>query len=221
MHGKVVNMTKQRKQKFLRPTTADQQDFLLRLFFGRGDGNVARCVGRAYRDFNRTLRSKGHDRFKNVSDDARVLLIAAIKELAESRSPLKTQSAFDEWHEDLCTKLKDAYGAGGYSAFTVGQGQKWINMTLKYLYVFGEDRCPKYEQFYRFCHVPIDSIIVARLKEVNQGNLPPGIDGPAWSRIDDYSVYIGFQRWLRGAYEGSEPLAVEFALWQEKPLVND
>jgi hypothetical protein len=67
----------------------------------------------------------------------------------------------------------------------------------------------------------IDNIIVTRLKEVNQGNPPPGFEGAAWSRIDDYSVYMRFQKWIREAYEDADPLAVEFALWQREPLSND
>lgn len=204
-----------------RPTNLEQHDFLLRLFFGNGDNDLQCCVDRAYRDFNRTLHGIGQDQFKDIAGSPRDFLIAKIKQLPKLSSSLKTQSSFDEWHEDLCISLKKVYSKGRYVAFTVGQGQKWINMTLKYLYVFGEDRCHGYEQFYKFCHVPIDNIIVAQLKATNQRNPPPGFDGRAWSRIDDYSVYLRFQKWFRDAYKGSEPLAVEFALWQEKPHAKD
>jgi hypothetical protein len=106
------------------------------------------------------------------------LLITKIEQLSGTGISFITQSSFDEWHENLCTKLKAAYSDGGYSAFTDGQGQKWISMTFKYLYVFGEGRCQGYEQFYKFCHVPIDNII-AQLRAKNQSNLPPGFE--AWA----------------------------------------
>lgn len=35
------------------------------------------------------------------------------------------------------------------------------------------------------------------------------------SPIDDFLVYLQFKKWIRKTYEGFEPLAVEFALWQD------
>jgi len=93
----------------------------------------------------------------------------------------------------------------------MGQAQKWLNMALKYVYVFGESRLPGYEAFYRFCHVPIDNIALdspafAGLGKIDK--LKP------WSRIEKYKPYLEFQKDVRRRYPTSAPLAVEFWAWQ-------
>ena len=51
---------------------------------------------------------------------------------------LTDQEEFTLWHQRLCVKLTlldhDSY------KLHIGQAQKWINMTLKYLSVLGEER---------------------------------------------------------------------------------
>ena len=48
--------------------------------------------------------------------------------------------------------LADSYRRDGYSKFAVGHGQKWINMTVKYMFVMGERRIAGFSHLYDFCH---------------------------------------------------------------------
>lgn len=83
-------------------------------------------------------------------------------------------------------------------------------MTLKYVFVFGSVRLPGYEAIYRFCHVPIDNII---LESQTFGGIRTFTK--RWSRITDYNEYLSFQRAVRERFPESSPLAVEFWVWQQ------
>lgn len=73
--------------------------------------------------------------------------------------------------------------------FTYGQAQKWVNMSLKYLYVMGFDDMSHIE---RVIHVPVDSLIIDAANEL-------GVRWPSasWSKLDNYSEYLAFQKKLR------------------------
>jgi hypothetical protein len=85
-------------------------------------------------------------------------------------------------------------------------------MTLKYVYVYGEDDLPGFLELYGLAHIPIDNIILSALRRFD----PPVIKS-RWSRLRDYDEYHRFQVWVRERFKGSVPLAVEFHLWQASP----
>ena len=90
--------------------------------------------------------------------------------------------------------------------FTVGQGQKWINMSIKYLFLLQPSDV---ENCWAFCHVPIDRIIIRRLEA--QGKMPPKL-GSVWSAVDSYERYLEWQVWFRGETLDI-PMDHEFRLW--------
>lgn len=191
--------------EFRTPTLEQQQDFALKLYFGNGDP-LTRSIRRAYLDLCRTAHGIGsHGRKVEESKEA---IRGSIEEICHSEM---MQDQFDDWHKNLCLRLCEIFEPK--FNFTVGQAQKWVNMTFKYLYVFGEAKAPGYRNLYQFCHVPIDKVIMKALK-----NLPQHDSGSdfqvTWSRIEDYSEYLAFQERLRIEFKGSSPLAVEFWLWQ-------
>ena len=53
-----------------------------------------------------------------------------------------------------------------YRFFQV-QAQKWINMSMKYLYALGDERVPGISKNYEYFHIPIDNIILNELKSKN------------------------------------------------------
>jgi hypothetical protein len=201
------------------PTPDDQSSFLLRLYFGDTGSDLERCNKRAYLDLSRTVWGIKQNTNPQIYEHAENILRTTLAALP-SAAHLSTQEKFDDWHRALCDSLKEQYRKDGYvdesgkSLFTYGQAQKWINMALKYVFVYGEKRLPGYRRLYPFCHVPIDKIIIAELKKVNCGKVPP-LAGKTWSRLDDYAVYMNFQHWIRSTFSGSAPLAVEFSLWQK------
>ncbi|MDO9538187.1 MAG: hypothetical protein Q7J68_07700 [Thermoplasmata archaeon] len=50
-----------------------------------------------------------------------------------------SQAAFDKWHQESCEKLIRYYKGEGLEC-TYGQAQKWFNMTLKYCWLFLNDK---------------------------------------------------------------------------------
>lgn len=143
-----------------RGTRRDYEDFLLILYFGPDalTEPMKAIVRRAYLDFARTIhatRQQGDPYNKGATS-----LRADLEVLRNSPSSTE-QDSFDQWHERTCESLKNAYAHAGYSDFTVGQAQKWTNMTFKYIYTFGPHRLSGFDSFYEYCHVPIDNIMMA------------------------------------------------------------
>ena len=191
------------------PTQSDQEDFLLRLYFGIAPPLRA-TVDRAYLDFSRTLHgiSKLPDS-ASVRSEAGELVESWLNKLAEVNcSP--DQAEFDARHRQGCEQLCALYVRHRFAAFAVGQAQKWLNMALKYVYVFGERRLPGFSGLYSLGHIPLDSVILNRLSSYGA----PPLSSDSWSRLRDYDEYLDFQKWLRKRFPDSAPLAVEFRLWQ-------
>ena len=188
------------------PTRLDQENFLIRLYFGSKSGHLEMCIDRAYLDFNRTLHGIKH--YPSIYKSAKLVMTESLEILSQNKSKFQCQSTFDEWHKSLCIKLCKHYADNGFVHYHIGQAQKWVNMSLKYIFTMGEERLPNYSHLYEFCHIPLDNIILKNLSTYK-----PPLLNCAWSRIDSYDEYMIFQRWVRSYFNGSTPLAVEFFLW--------
>jgi hypothetical protein len=193
------------------PSSADQTAFVLHLYFGEDDDKLRSVIRRAYQDLCRTVH--GIQKFPHARLKADDFLYGAIGELAMKQVDAN-QASFDAWHEKIANDLCAVYLAAGYKDFYIGQAQKWINMALKYVYVFfGESYLPGFSKFFRYCHVPIDNIILGKdeFKEL------PLFDC-AWSRISNYSAYFAFQSSVRLKFPDASPLAIEFWTWQRSEV---
>jgi hypothetical protein len=171
-----------------------QQDiinFYIRLYFDTSEGYTEAAMKRAYRDFNRTILNipcEGHERA-----EWRHKLYHKLKELISMvlENDFGNQSQFDVWHEAACETLMEASN----NILLVGQAQKWINMTLKYLFAFGENIVPGISRNYQFFHLPIDSIIQYKFEQkYGVQRLPI-----AWSRVGNYDQYYSYQLAIRKA----------------------
>lgn len=224
-------------------------DFLVYCYLGISPANsdcteeeyksyvAEKCANRAYRDFNRTLRFN-----KAVSDTNRREFINKLcKQVASEAIKLisnATESTFDELHKEVCEKIiREAEGKSyenekvlaqnGTKSFYYGQAQKWINMTLKYMWLLGiwsDD----FERIASKLHIPIDSYIITAVCKDNQewrefeipikANVKQtdkfNIDKiEPWSKWDD-KTYIKFQTSLRKhIINEGHPLEVENELW--------
>lgn len=187
------------------PTSSAQADFALRLYFGPEPDFVKQCVRRAYLDLSRTAHGIEHAHEQRVH--AAVKLREWIGALAASEVDWN-QAGFDEWHRRVCLDLIQLVQAKDYTGFTIGQAQKWLNMSLKYIYIYGEERIPGYQKLYSYCHVPIDNIVM-RSPTFRQHISFQG----TWSRLDSYEPYLATQRRIREHFSPSSPLAVEFHDW--------
>jgi hypothetical protein len=189
--------------------TRDQrEESLIVFYFGHDEDYLTRCREHAYRDFQRTLRgiaklARAEEAYSRADE---ALQLTAIRDTAAP-----TQEHFDTWHRSTCSELAAIYEDCGYS-FTVGQAQKWINMTLKYIYVMGDARVPGFGHLYDLCHVPLDRILMDALLKYGFEPLPC-----AWSSLNDYDIYLDRHHWVRSRFPVS-PLDVEFKLWMGQPL---
>ncbi len=194
-----------------RLTRRDYEDFLVTLYFGYGRDDLWLCIDRAYRDFSRTMRG-----FATLAGKSEVHQQArrCVREQLTHLSLLELDEAaqFDAWHRQSCETLSAVYRENGYPLFYIGQAQKWLNMTLKYIFTLGAERIAGFDDCYAFCHVPIDNILVQRL---DRYGFPPLTT--RWSRIADYERYLSYQSWIRAHFQ-YPPLDVEFLLWMGKPL---
>jgi len=192
-------------------TSQDYTSYLLSLWFpGEGD-IIDQCVARAYRDISLTLRgiTKVENRealLKEVVGIARDRLVA----LADLGTDMQAQTQYDAWHRASCEALVAAFGRYGYTGFRIGQAQRWLNLSQRYLYAMGEDRAPGYGDIYPLCHIPLDTTLLEQLARF-------GFEGLAkpWTQIEDYDTYLSCQEWVRRRFT-LVPLDVEMLLWLEQ-----
>src|SRR2546426_1804986 len=104
------------KMPFQNPSQAEQNDFLIRLYFGQREPLTA-CVDRAYLDFSRTLHGMAH-----LADAASVPRKGG--EFVSSwpthfRNPRAAWDldSFDAHHRNACERLCELYAAHGFDCF--------------------------------------------------------------------------------------------------------
>lgn len=179
-------------------------EFLKTLYFGAYTNPYEAASRRAYLDMNRTLR------FGNLEVVARKNTRNIIVELLETEiisimKKRRTQMEYDNWHQILSTKMIDEYDKQGVH-FTYGQAQKWINMTLKYLYVL----CPdKVENNFPNLHIPLDNYVFS----VAQKEFDIKYPTKPWSRWESYDDYMEYQKLIRNNLTDVAPLSWEFVFW--------
>ena len=178
----------------------DRFDFLQYAFFG-GDKPFPAVSDRAYRDLCRTLRFHGESGTKYRDHVGKVLeaeITAMLSKLPD------TQAGYDTWHHALCDELIGYYAFTGFE-FNLGHAQKWVNMTMKYIYIYGQlDVTPVFD----YLHVPLDSYVFGAV-ENDLGIKPPC---SAWSKLTNYEQYIRYQKRIRAAVT-APPLRWEFQNW--------
>ena len=154
------------------------------------------AANKAYADMaRRTLRikegSKGRIKLKKN----------ATKVLRQAVESLKIDSSdFRKWHEKSCDALIACYGG----QLSYGQAQKWLNMLLKYLYVYD---VKGYESLFteeriRTMDLPVDTTVIKKLRKY-------GVNPPA----------IGWSKWDKGTYCAYQTSARD-ALWSAADIEN-
>lgn len=187
----------------------DTLDFLYVLYFGTYKDAFDAATNRAYRDMNRTIRfcGLGDGKRKEIRLAVNELIRMSVQELRQSNK--LDQDFFDNWHKKLCDAIIEMYEENGIT-FTYGQAQKWINMTLKYLYVLEPSLV---EPLFKYCHVPLDNYVFdisERLFGIEKPKIP-------WSRWCDYhNQYMVYQMQLRLSIKNEEPLRWEFRAWLQE-----
>ena len=164
------------------------------------DDIIALAMTKAYRDLMRTIRGFAHNpEHDSIIRNARSTLHTSITTILSAE--ISSQADFDELHKVACYSLISSFGE---QIFTVGQAQKWINMTFKYLHLLDY---PEVQKVYEYCHIPIDSYML---------NITNYAMSNVWSKLNNYCEYLEYQNWFRDKYPNDIPLDKEFYLWLEE-----
>jgi len=188
-------------------TQAQITKFWLKVYFDLSESYLKGAIKRAYRDFNRTIEylPKGEGQRVLIRENWISILKQQISHLLNTN--FSQQEEFDTWHEFTCHLLR---GANENCTLSQGQAQKWVNMSLKYLFAMGEQNIPGISNNYRFFHIPIDRNIMDILDAKGIAK-----HEKAWSKIPDYDWYYKYQVAIRELYNGRIPMDVEFELFNE------
>lgn len=163
------------------------------------DDTITLAMDKAYCDLMRTIRGFSYNPEHDIIiKKARQSLHSSIAAILSAE--INDQAKFDDLHKTACYALISSFKG---QTFTVGQAQKWINMTFKYLHLLDY---PEVQKVYEYCHIPIDTYMLS----ITNYSL-----SKVWSKLDDYSEYLEYQNWFRVKYPNDIPLDKEFYLWLE------
>ena len=189
-------------------TQIDIENFWIRCYLNPTTNLTEAAIDRAYRDFNRTLHGIGEAQTKDKQNELKSAIIKIVSELLNKT--FNNQDDFDRWHEIKCVELVKAYRDISNHKLFIGQAQKWINMTLKYLFALGENRIIGIFKNHIYFHFPIDNIIQDKFVKLGI----PKFKIP-WSRIDNYVEYLNYQYLVREKFSGQILMDVELRLFNE------
>lgn len=184
-------------------------NFLRCIYFGNISDPIEAASSRAYRDMNRTIRFHGLDvkiRYQ-LRDKVNCILKKDFQFIDESN--ITSKELFNALHLKICDKIKNIYLTEGVT-LTYGQAQKWVNMTIKYLYMLGWSN---FDGIFQYLHIPLDNYIFDFAMEHF------GIEKPkkVWSKWDDYeNEYLKYQYELLNNIKIEDPLRWEFHAWLEE-----
>ena len=115
----------------------------------------------------------------------------------------KNSEAFESWYDSLLSNSTTN------TTLTVGQAQKIINMSFKYLFCCADIRNNKLSHF-TGCHMPLDSVTLEWL----------GMKGLIWNSIDDPMLYSWIIDFARNKANNSNLLLKDFEIWEPKTKGN-
>ena len=190
---------------------------------------IKKAIMKAYEDatnegayntlFKKTIEAGKLKQLKSASEraknDSAEFLFSQIQKLSA------LASNYEEWHkntcEELCKKYSEVCLNENEPFFTYGNAQKWVNMTMKYLWLL--DRLPE-GLTAKSLHVPIDSFILEKLREENVDEIRRDGDtykykGKSWSQLDDYDVYLDIQAKIGQIAGKAFPIEWEGPAWMD------
>lgn len=192
-------MIKDNKTNLKTNVNEDLLKFLKFSYFGALTNLKEAAANRAYRDMCRTIR------FNGLCEETRLELKKEVNsELITKIENIKDN--FEIWHKEACGLIIEKYEKHRIE-LTYGQAQKWVNMTIKYLYMLNEHT---FDNTFEFLHIPVDNYIFKAVKE------KLGIDKPKnpWSKLYE-TEYLNYQNDIRKKLkeEDISPLRWEFKNW--------
>ncbi len=180
---------------------------------------------KAYRDFCRTIKFAEPDK-----NNARMKMrMEVTKIICNAIGDLTAAIDYDKWHEGVYEEIKNRYKGfindtkHGNDTLTVGQIQKWLNMTIKWLWMYNS--CVQKIEYFKGIidhtaklHIPLDSYILAYIKKELDLDLK---ESSVWSQISEYNVYRNYQTDFRDKLNsGESPIEWELVHWKEALNIN-
>lgn len=226
--------------------TDDRYNFLLKLVYKvtdktPSDQKFVAAVNVAYTTFCRTvsfenLKNLESEKQRNqIKADLKMKVADSLKEmLGELKDRLeeleqkrfekpeekmsKMQDTFDAWHRQARKEIISIYAKNQPSvSLTHGQAQKWINITIKHLYILDiSDYSWLFDKCFIEClHVAIDNIITKKAQQSKDINIAKPKN--SWSSWDS-DFYEKYQKELREKIKAMKkiPFVWEMENWEEE-----
>lgn len=216
----LYNKNKNKKETYMINLTDDRYKFIFKLSYhisanASENEKFQAAVKTAYTTFCRTIK---FDALKTLTNTKKTKIKTHLKalvanEIKNSLDELKnkpelSQEIYDRWHCETRKKIIDIYKNNEYSIELYhGQAQKWLNITLKHLYVMN---LPSYKWIYegnikQFLHVAVDTIITKRANEKLNIEKP----SDCWSSWNE-NAYQNYQKELREKIQEANKDAIPF-----------
>lgn len=220
-----------------------------RFWTGLYDDNYVKWASdKAYLDMNRTMTFKEvgntEKEKKDIQSKRAKLRDDVTNEVIKQKFLKYSGQDFYEWHEDVCNAIIKKYNnklvkregnsrTEEYTDLTYGQAQKWLNMTIKYLWLIkrlglvkdeneeGKKIIEIFSKYEKKFNIPLDSYIIKYAEKAHsQNELKESINssligGSKWSKIDSYDNYKQYQKKLKRAIKESFPLEWELKHWHK------
>jgi len=169
-------------------------------------------VARAYRDFSRTAAGITAD--EHGKERKRLAHEMVEQFVREALAKDWTEQAFDNWHMRACASIVRHYSKNAFPSFSIGQAQKWLNMSIKYILSLIEAdlyELPRPSNLWTVAHAPLDDFILTAT-----GAYGGVRQCYPWSRIVDYPLYMSVQSWIRSRYPAASALDAEFHIYNDE-----
>ena len=175
------------------------------------DKIIVEAIKRAHSpSVNRALNTCGNST-RNPRENAANYLQTQIYELVNDSTI--DERKFDLWIKEACYKIRQFYHDENIKDYTLGNAQKLVNMTIKFL--FSAKSIDYNLQLFKVCHLPIDRVIMKKAKKhLNINKLKN-----AWSKTDDWDDIIDYQNQIRekvSLEEEKYPLFWECNHWNKE-----
>lgn len=200
---------------------------------GHANNLLLMAINKAYGDA--TQQNAFNGLFKK-----NIINIGKLKESSETNKVTSSEYLYDKiskygksinfatWHKEVCERLVKDYNKihdeNNKNFFTYGNAQKWLNMTLKYLWLL--NRLPN-DMDEKALHAPIDSYILQKLKKLEiEGVTGSGetfyYKKKCWSNIDKYNEYMELQEKIRkfAKADGKSVIEWENEAWIEMSVAR-
>ncbi len=149
--------------------------------------NFEGAVNMAYGDMARhTLRIDADDKRKQQLKEA---LADYLKEQFEVLCKIENEENYNKWHETTCDGIIDKYNG----QLSYGQAQKWVNMLVKYCYVYNIEilhQLFENDDCVNWLHVALDRKMLEKAHRLGCSCKT------AWSKMGK-DEYLNFQRMLK------------------------